>query len=118
MATTAMEDYWSDVEYAVEDAHLIAFDGCHKIYLAMDEEQAQWFRDNYNGTDCDDRNFTGTPQQMLEKLKQWWDDSCGLRFIQAVATNHADPNAGFKSLIPQGASDVEDSWEDDEDEEY
>ena len=33
------------------------------------------------------------------------------------ARNEADPNAGFKSLIPQGASDEEDSWYDDEDEE-
>ena len=117
MATTTMEDYWSDVEDAVDDALLIAFDGCHKIYLAMDEEQVEWFRAHYNGRDCDDLNFTGTPQEMLAKLKQWWDDSCGLRFISAVWTNEKNPNAGFKTLIPQGASDVEDSWDDDEDEE-
>ena len=117
MATTTMEDYWSDVEDAVDDALLIAFDGCHKIYLAMDEEQAQWFRDNYNGKDCDDCNFTGSTQEMLTKIRHWWEDSCPLRFIQSVATNHDDPNAGFKSVIPQGASDAEDSWDDDEDEE-
>ena len=116
MATTTMEDHWSDVEYALEYAHLIAFDGCHKIYLAMDEHEAQWFRENYNGTDCDDRNFTGTPQQMLEKLKEWYEGSCSLRFIQSVERNEKDPNAGFKSLIPQGASD-DDGWYDDEDEE-
>jgi hypothetical protein len=33
-----------------------------------------------------------------------------------VETNNDDPNAGFKSVIPQGASD-EDGWYDDEDEE-
>lgn len=118
MATTTMEDYWSDVEHAVEYAHLIAFDGCHKIYLAMDEEQVEWFRAHYNGRDCDDRNFTGTPQQMLEKLKEWWDDSCSLRFIQSVATNHENPNAGFKSLIPQGAEWRLENEDYDEDEEY
>ena len=117
MATTTMEDYWSDVEEELQYAELIAFDGCHKIYLAMDEEQAQWFRDNYNGKDCDDCNFTGSTQEMLTKLRHWWEDSCSLRFIQSVESNKQDPNAGFKSLIPQGASDAEDSWDDDEDEE-
>lgn len=116
MATTTIEDHWSDVEYAVDDAHLIAFDGCHKIYLAMDEYEAQWFRENYNGKECDDRTFEGTAQAMLEKLKEWYEGSCPLRFIQSVERNERDPNAGFKSLIPQGASD-DDGWYDDEDEE-
>ena len=48
MATTDMDDYWNDVEVAMEYAHLVAFDGCHKIYLAMDEEQAEWFRKRPN----------------------------------------------------------------------
>lgn len=118
MATTTMEDYWSDVEDAIQYAELIAFDGCHKIYLAMDVEQAEWFRNNYNEKECSTScNFTGSTQEMLTKIKHWWDDSCGLRFISAVETNHENPNAGFKSLIPQGASDVEGSWDDDEDEE-
>lgn len=119
MATTTMEDYWSDVEYAMEDAYLVAFDGCHKIYLAMDEEQAEWFRNNYNGQDDNtDMNFSASSHKMLEKVREWYEGSCSLRFIQSVETNHEDPNAGFKALIPQGASDVEDSWDDDEDEEY
>jgi hypothetical protein len=32
-----------------------------------------------------------------------------------VATNHDDPNAGFKSVIPQGASDEVDDDDDEED---
>ena len=118
MATTTMEDYWSDVEEELQYAELIAFDGCHKIYLAMDEEQAQWFRDNYNGKDCDDCNFTGSTQEMLTKIRHWWEDSCSLRFVQSVATNHDDPNSGFKSVIPQGASDAEDSLDDEDEEGY
>lgn len=118
MATTTMEDYWSDVEYAMEDAYLVAFDGCHKIYLAMDEEQAEWFRNNYNGQDDNtDMNFSASSHKMLEKVREWYEGSCSLRFIQSVETNKEDPNAGFKSLIPQGASD-EDGWYEDEDEEY
>ena len=95
--TTAMEGYWAEVEDAVEDAHLIAFDTCHKIYLAMDEEQAEWFLAEYPET------YIGTPKAMLARLHEWYDQSCGLKFIQAVTTDHDDPNAGYESLIPQGA---------------
>lgn len=87
------------------DARLIAFDGCHKIYLAMDDEQADWFRENYNGTSCTDRTFTGTPKEMMRMLRTWWDESCGLKFIQSVVTDYDDPNAGFVSLISQ-----DDAW--------
>ena len=101
-----LTDYWDDVEDAVQDAHLIAWDTCHKIYLAMDAEQAEWFLEYYAPN-----TFQGTPEQMLSTLREWWDASCGLRFIQAVTTNHADQNEGFESLIPQGAE-----WDDEDDE--
>ena len=42
-----------------------------------------------------------TPDQMLTTLEEWYEESCGLRFIQAVSTNHIDPNKGFESLIEQ-----------------
>ena len=113
MATTTMEDHWSDVREATYSAYLIAFDGCHKIYLAMDETQASWFRKNYNGAECDDLTFEGTAEDMLELLENWYENSCSLKFIQSVTTNEEDPNAGFKNLIPQGA---EDDAREDEDE--
>ena len=49
---------------------------------------------------------------MFETLKNWYDDSCGLRFIEAVSTNHENPNAGFETLIGQF-----ENQEDEEDEE-
>ena len=52
---------------------------------------------------------------MLEKLHEWWNESCGLRFISGVSHNEEDPNYGFVTLIPQGASDDVD---DDDDEDY
>ena len=102
--TKTMENYWDDVEDAAQEAILIAWDTCHKIYLAMDAEQAEWFRENY-APDI----YEGTPDEMVKKLHEWFDQSCGLRFINAVETNHADPNAGYTALIPQGAGD-EDWW--------
>lgn len=96
-----MEDYWHKVKEYVQDAKCIAFDGCHKIYLAMDHEQADWFRTNY------EHSMTGNPDEMLQVLRAWYDESCWLRFVEAVETNGVDPNEGFTTLIPQGAEEEE-----------
>jgi hypothetical protein len=45
---------------------------------------------------------------MLATLQEWYEDSCGLRFIDAVSTNHENPNAGFETLIGQGDFDEDD----------
>jgi len=114
-AEQKMDEYWGDVEDALQSANLIAWDGCHKIYLAMDEEQEQWFRENYkeeeDTTSC---NFVGSAQEMLKMIQRWWEFSCSLRFVQSVETNHEDPNAGFVALIPQGAEDPYGNEEDEE----
>jgi hypothetical protein len=97
------------VEEALEVAHLIAWDGCHKIYLAMDEVEATWFRDNYEITVED------TPEVMLSTVIRWFDESCFLRFVSAVYNNPANPNDGFIHLIDQfEAEEDEDEDEDDE----
>lgn len=93
---------WDDVEKATIGALLVSWDSCHKIYLAMDPEQAAWYEMHYNGENGE-RCFRGTPPEMFEKLQEWWDESCSLRFISAVWTNNDNPNDGFISLIPQGA---------------
>ncbi len=88
----------SAAEEYLEDAILVAFDGCHKIYLAMDEEQAQFFRAEY--PHVVERDY----ESMNEAIINWYEDSCSLRFINAVYTDELDPNAGFISLIEQFAS--------------
>ena len=91
-----------------DSERLIAWDGCHKMYVAMDAEQADWFRENYpHVVENDDVDL------LLATLGEWWEESCALRFISGVATNHNNPNAGFTDLIAQG----EDWDDDDEDEE-
>lgn len=89
---------------AIGGALLVAWDGCHKIYLAMDEEQAEWFRTEYPHT------VEIHTEEMLAAVERWWEESCPLRFINAVSTNHADPNAGYVSIVAQF------DWDDDEDE--
>jgi hypothetical protein len=93
---------WEDVEKAVMSALLISWDSCHKIYIAMDGEQAAWFERNYT-EENNSVSFRGAPWEMYEKIQEWWDVSCGLRFISAVWTDNEDPNNGFISLIPQFA---------------
>lgn len=103
--TDILQTAWEVVEEHIDDALLIAFDGCHKIYLALDETQAAWFATNY------DHVLRDTPEVMLKQLHKWYDKSCSFKFIQGVRTNVDDPNAGFISLIDQGARDENDRCE-------
>lgn len=93
-----MDQRWKDVEQSLKTAKLIAWDTCHKIYLAMDSGQEAWFKEHY-GEDT----FVGTPEEMMETLLLWWHSSCSLRFVSAVETNEDDQNEGFTHLIPQFA---------------
>jgi hypothetical protein len=97
---------WSETELAVNEARGIAFDTCHKIYVLMDTKQVAEMREYEYELIHTSEEMTSS--QMLETLKDWFEKSCPLRFIQAVETNLADPNAGFTALIEQGASDTED----------
>jgi hypothetical protein len=88
------------IKERVSEAKAIAFDTCHKIYLLMDDEQVELMREyEYDPLIT---NAEATPEQMLVTLEEWYENSCGLRFIQAVSTNHINPNAGFEELIGQG----------------
>ena len=121
---------WDSVEDKLEDAKGIAFDGCHKIYVLMDDKQVGLMREYEY-----DNIFTKDEQNaevMFGTLKTWFEASCALRFIEAVESGHEDANDGFTTLIEQGATDEEEcedcyevgcygtcsDWEDeDEDEE-
>lgn len=113
-----LDELFEDVRDAMRWAKLVAFDGCHKIYLAMDEGQAEWFRGHYNGEECGDLNFSGTPEEMFAMVQKWWNESCGLRFIEAVKTDPSDPsgtsNDSFETLIPQGDWSFDDEEEEEE----
>lgn len=81
----------------IDEALSISWDGCHKIYLALDETEATWFAENYEHTYVGDRNF------MMNKIVEWWDESCFLRFVSGVRHNSVDPNLGFVQIVEQGA---------------
>ena len=108
MTTTTIPPVLTPVQTAIDKAHAIAWDGCHKIYLAMDAEQADWFQAHYSHVL---RRVMLSPLREIENtnmmiaITKWWAESCGLRFVSAVTTNHADPNAGFNDLVPQGSEE-------------
>ena len=94
---------WDSVEEHLKEAKSISWDGCHKIYLAMDDEQCAWFQEGY--ADPPTLLVTADNQaEMLATLHEWFDEGareCGLHYINAVWTDHEDPNRGFVNLIPQ-----------------
>jgi hypothetical protein len=92
------------IEQALQEATVIAWDGCHKIYIALDEEQARQFGTYGYGeggsvllrviqTDADRERAAIT-------LGEWWDDSCSLRFINTVRTT-PNPNDGYDNIVAQ-----------------
>jgi len=102
------DDIWGEVSEALQDAKAIAFDGCHKIYVALDHGQVDEFLKFGYGYDEGSHlvhSISSTPEDLLATLKSWYADSCPLRFIQAVESGFEDPNKGFTDLISQGYED-------------
>jgi hypothetical protein len=107
-----MTDY-TEVEIALENAKAIAWDTCHKIYVLMDDEQVEKMREyEYDPLITSDEMG---PSEMLDTVIDWYEDSCGLRFVQGVTTNHEDQNLGYEDLIPQGADWTDEDTEDEDD---
>jgi len=104
-----IDEGWRAVRDYAENAVLIAFDTCHKIYLVMDDKALDFWQENYLIVE------NASPSEMVSTVKKWYEESCPLKFVQAVWENEDDPNAGFVSLIDQGADDPRDEYEDDED---
>jgi hypothetical protein len=83
----------------ISKAEGIAWDTCHKIYILMDSEQVELMRGyGYDPLITADQM---SADEMFEVVEDWYESSCSLRFIDAVSTNHINPNAGFETLSPQ-----------------
>lgn len=87
----------------VAQAYSLSWDGCHKLYLNMDEAQHEKMMEyGYDLTIINrDHNVT------MDKLGEWYSDSCGLRFIDAVFTND-DNTDKFVTVIGQFFGEDED----------
>lgn len=104
------KELWVTVDDHASRALAIAWDGCHKVYLLMDAGQIQEMHDNGYGKERGSSllvtNAEASPGEMQVLAHEWFEASCGLRFISAVTTTPEDPNAGFQPLISQ-----DDNWE-------
>ena len=89
---------------SIFEAKGIAFDGCHKIYILKDEAQVQLMREYEYELLFTDQELS--EQEMYDTVRAWYEDSCMLRFIEAVSTVEGDPNEGFEVLIAQGENNV------------
>lgn len=94
---TSQESAWKRVRQALRTAKGIAFDGCHKIYILMDDEQVETSvgHGGYNVQPVDDVD------EAVATVRKWYEDSCPLKFVNAVSTVTGDPSSGYLSLIDQ-----------------
>lgn len=100
----------------LSDAKGIAWDTCHKIYILMDDEQMT-LMEQYEYDPLISAN-TMTPKEMFDTVWRWYEDSCGLKFIQAVST-FPNGEEDFHEIIGQfnDPNDEEEEIQDDEEEE-
>lgn len=93
MTETFKEPFLEKVKEAVDGAVSVTWEGCHKIYICMDQEsheqQVEYGYDMTMVTDKDDA---------VRQLYEWFDVSCGLRFISAItdASQFEDVIAQFE----------------------
>ena len=98
-----IDKVWGEVLLTLGDAVAITWDTCHKIYVLMDEASVE--KVTGYGYDPIIRKDTTTTREMLATLQDWFEQSCGLKFINAVATVKGEPNMRFEALLPQGYFD-------------
>ncbi len=87
----------TNLESLIEQSHSLSWDGCHKLYLNMDYMQTDKmvYDLGYTLTIRNDE-----PNVTMQKVEEWFADSCGLRFIDAVFTND-DETDKFVTVVAQ-----------------
>lgn len=82
-------------------AYSITWDGCHKIYVLMDEDEHRTMKEfGYHPL-----LRVKSVDEALQILRRWFDEACFLRFVCSV-----DAAAGFKDLIAQGEFNEDVRW--------
>ncbi len=74
----------------------VSWDGCHKIYLNMDYAQ----HEKMIGYGYDKTIVNNNPWITQQEVEKWYEDSCSLRFIDAVFSND-DNTDKFVTVVPQ-----------------
>lgn len=98
-----MKKDWNKVKSFLKEATSVAWDGCHKIYILMDEKEHHTMVGYGYGEGESMLERIDEPSSAFALVKAWYRDSCDLRFIHAVRTVEVgeDPEDGYTNLIPQ-----------------
>lgn len=96
----------TDLDTLLTYAWSVSWDGCHKIYLNMDVYQHNKMIE-YGYTNTIENNNPYITKQEVEK---WYEDSCGLRFIDAVFSDGDSDK--FVVVVGQFFGDDEEEDED------
>ena len=83
------------VTAAIMDCEGVAFDGCHKVFILMDEAQVEKMRSIGYGDKTDIEKGDSrlvwaedTPRsEMFMLVKDWYRQSCELKFIQSIKSD-------------------------------
>lgn len=105
--TKFKEPFYARVEDAVAQAVSITWEGCHKIYVCTSEAAHNYQVEcGYEMERVDDKGNLpdGTPAVL--RLLDWFDNSCGLRFISTIGGDGTN-NADFGDVICQFDYDEE-----------
>ena len=86
----------TDLDTLITYAWSVSWDGCHKIYLNMDYVQ----HEKMIGFGYDKTMENNNPWLTQQEIEKWYNDSCPLRFINAVFTND-DHTDKFVTVIGQ-----------------
>lgn len=104
---SSVMDKLGELDELLSEAKGIAWDNCHKVYILMDDQEVEQMRRyEYDPLITSDQM---TPAQMLGTVLKWYNDSCGLRFIEATSTGESGTE--FYSVMGQFEDEEE---EDDE----
>ncbi len=107
---TSITDKLSELDEYLANAKGIAWDNCHKVYIMMDNQEVAMMREyGYDPLITSDEM---TPAEMLGTVLKWYNDSCGLRFIEATSTG--DYGTEFYSVMSQ-FEDYEEEEEEEDD---
>lgn len=106
MTDTIAQNTDQKLKAVLEGAKGIAFDGCHKIYVLLDDGQFAQQKTYGYGDGTDDSQLVALRSDLDRErafvtVKQWYEDSCALRFVSTIKTVPGDPNDGFDNVIAQ-----------------
>jgi len=99
------QEHLDSIEYYTSEAKGIAWDTCHKIYILMDDEQMRLMKSYDYDPLISSEQMSG--DEMAQTVISWFENSCSLRFINAVETT-PNANEGFITIIGQFEDEDED----------